>query len=137
DSARTWGLLKYFGNEAWPFGLATNLQTPRRAEPASLYAVLVGFVSCVALFACRIRIAGFPLHPVGYAVSSSWSLDQVWLSLSIAWLCKVLIVRYGGLKLYRQAIPFALGLIMGDFVVGGIFNMVGIFYGAGVYHFLG
>ncbi|MBI5834484.1 MAG: hypothetical protein HZB16_19470 [Armatimonadetes bacterium] len=136
DSAKTWGLLKYFGNEAWG-RLASYMNNPVRPEPGSLYAIIVGFFCCVSLFLVRVRWVGFPLHPVGFAVSSSWSMDQVWLSLLIAWCCKVAIVRYGGLKLYRKAVPFFLGLILGDFVVGGLFNLVGIFWDLPVYHFLG
>lgn len=136
DSAKTWGLFQHFGNESWG-RLASYINTPQRPEPGSLYGVIVGFLTCTALFVVRMQYVGFPLHPVGYAVSSSWSLDQVWLSLLIAWVCKVSIVRYGGLRLYRKAVPFFLGLILGDFLVGGLFNLVGIFADLPVYHFLG
>jgi hypothetical protein len=47
------------------------------------------------------------------------------------------IVRYGGLKLYRKVVPFFLGLILGDFLSGGVFNLIGIFWDLPVYHFLG
>ncbi len=136
DSAKVWQLLKHFGNEAWG-RLANHLNQPKRPEPGSLVAIVFGFLSCVSLFAVRIRIVGFPLHPVGLAVSSSWSMDQVWLSLFVAWCCKSAVVRYGGLKLYRAAIPFFLGLVFGDFVSGGLFNIIGIIWDLPVYHFLG
>jgi len=136
DSAKVWQLLQHFGNEAWG-RLAGHLNNPKRPEPGSLWAILIGLMSCLALFGIRIRAVGFPLHPVGFAVSSSWSMDQVWLSLMVAWLCKSAIVRYGGLKLYRKAVPFFLGLILGDFVSGAVFNLIGIFYDLPVYHFLG
>lgn len=136
DSAHVWQLLRHFGNEAWG-RLSAHLQTPQRPEPASLVAVLVGFATCIVLFAFRIRLVGFPFHPVGFAVSSSWSMDQVWLSLMVAWLVKLLIVRYGGLRTYRRAIPFFLGLVLGDFISGGIFNVIGIWKDLPVYHFLG
>jgi hypothetical protein len=136
DSAKTFPLLNIFGNEAWG-RLQSYVDTPQRPEHGSLWAILVGFAMCVGLFAIRIRWVGFPLHPVGFAVSSSWSMDQVWLSLLIAWCAKMMIVRYGGLKLYRKVVPFFLGLILGDFVSGGIFNIIGIFLDLPVYHFLG
>lgn len=136
DSAHVWQLLKHFGNESWG-RLSSHLSTPQRPEPASLIAMLVGFLTTCGLFICRIRLVGFPLHPVGFAVSSSWSMDQVWLSLMMAWALKTVIVRYGGLKTYRNAIPFFLGLILGDFVSGGIFNIIGILRDLPVYHFLG
>lgn len=136
DSAKTFPLLRYFGNEAWG-RLTSQLNAPTHPEIGSLWGIVVGFVTCTLLFVCRLRWVGFPLHPVGFAVSSSWSMDQVWLSLLLAWTAKTLIVRYGGLKLYRKAVPFFLGLILGDFVSGGLFNLVGIFWDLPVYHFLG
>ena len=36
----------------------------------------------------------------------------------VAWICKALILRCGGSRMYRQASPFSLGLILGDFVIG-------------------
>lgn len=136
ESAKVWQLLGHFGREAWG-RLEAQIDTPLRPLPESLVGLIIGFLSAVSLFLVRIRAAAFPLHPVGYAVSSSWSLNQVWLSLLIAWCCKVAIVRAGGLRLYRRAIPFFLGLILGDFVSGGLFNIVGIVWDLKVYHFLG
>ncbi len=136
ESAKIHQLLKHFGNEAWG-RLANHLANPDRPELGSLLGVGFGFVSCVGLFLVRIRLVGFPLHPVGYAVSSSWSMDQVWLSLFVAWCAKSVVVRYGGLKLYRSAVPFFLGLTLGDFISGGLFNLIGIALDLPVYHFLG
>ena len=45
---------------------------------------------------------------MGYAVSSSWSLNIIWLPLLIAWILKLLMLRYGGLKLYRDLLPLFL-----------------------------
>ncbi len=136
DSAKVFPLLRIFGNETWG-RLTSQLNSPQRPEPGSLVAVAVGFCACVSLFLIRSQVAGFPLHPVGLAVSSSWSMDQVWLSLVVAWCCKTVLVRYGGLKRFRAGVPFFLGLVLGDFVSGGLFNMVGIWLDLPVYHFLG
>jgi hypothetical protein len=76
-----------------------------------------------------------PFHPVGYAVSSSWSLNIIWLPLLIAWAVKLLMLRYGGLKLYRDSLPFFLGLILGEFVVGSLWTLIGIGMGIPSYGF--
>jgi hypothetical protein len=36
----------------------------------------------------------------------------------------VLVIRYGGLRLYRKTIPFAIGLIVGDLLNSGIWATV-------------
>ena len=57
------------------------------AEPngSATAAIGVGLACTVALFALRLRFVGFPLHPIGYAISSSWAIHLIWFPLLIAW----------------------------------------------------
>ena len=77
------------------------------------------------LAALRARFIGFPLHPAAYALNMSFANDFFWGDMFVAWLLKSLILRYGGIKVYRQALPFFLGLILGDFVSGAAWSIVG------------
>ena len=74
----------------------------------------LGAVSTLALMLLRAQWAGFPLHPLGYLISLTFALDQLWTSILVGWGCKVLAVRYGGHETYRRAIPFFIGLVLGD-----------------------
>jgi len=60
---------------------------------------------------------GFPLHPIGYAFASSYAMEYIWAVVLLTWLIKTLVVRYGGLKLYRRSLPFFFGMILADCVV--------------------
>jgi hypothetical protein len=80
-------------------------------------------------------MAWFPFHPVGYAVSSSWSLSLLWLPLMVAWIVKLCILRYGGLRAYRQALPLFLGVILSECVVGSLWTIYGIATGNPTYAF--
>jgi hypothetical protein len=80
----------------------------------------------LALLILRTTFIWWPLHPVGYAVSSSWSMNLLWMPMLIAWAIKLTILRYGGLRLYRQGLPFFLGLILGEYVAGGIWSLIGV-----------
>lgn len=91
-------------------------------------AVAVGFAVTMVLNSLRMKIGWFPFHPVGFAVSSSWSMHLLWLPLFIAWAIKLTILRYGGLKLYKQALPFFLGLILGECMVGSFWTIWGIIF---------
>lgn len=109
-------------------------------EPGEQPAVLgMGFGALGALFliAMRARFFGWPLHPIGYAISGSWSMNLVWLPLLIAWLAKLVTLRYGGLSLYRQFLPFFLGLILGDVTMGTLWSLIGILIGTPTYNFWG
>jgi hypothetical protein len=66
----------------------------------------------------RARFLWWPFHPAGYLVSGSFGLFRLWLPIFVSWLCKSLILRYGGLRGYRRALPFFLGLVFGEFTAG-------------------
>jgi hypothetical protein len=38
-----------------------------------------------------------------------------WLSIFLAWAFKGVILRYGGVRVYRRLLPFFLGLALGEF----------------------
>ena len=75
------------------------------------------------------------LHPVAYPLANSFTLTWIWFSIFLSWLAKWSILRLGGLKSYRKALPFFLGLILGEFITGGLWSIIGIVIGMPVYVF--
>ncbi|MDH7600988.1 MAG: hypothetical protein QHI38_02465 [Armatimonadota bacterium] len=114
-----------FGTEPW-MRMDSWLKSPFEQRTERAVAIAIGFAVTILLNSLRMRISWFPFHPVGYAVSSSWSMHRLWLPMFIAWIIKLVILRYGGLKLYRQALPFFLGVILGECVVGSFWTIWGI-----------
>ena len=86
-------------------------------------AVVVGALITLALGALRLRLVNFPLHPVGFAISSSWSMCLMWFSLLVALIIKKALFKSGGLRAYRAAIPFFLGLVLGDCTTGSLWML--------------
>ncbi len=56
----------------------------------------------------------WPLHPAGLAIAQINTVIIDWFSIFLAWLVKVVILRYGGAGMYRASLPFFLGLIAGS-----------------------
>jgi len=123
-----------FGGEAF-WRLETWLLAPEGPNVAAMVAIGVGFAIAFFLETLRLNLPGLPFHPLGFAVSSSWEMNLVWVPLAIAWLVKLVILRYGGLKLFRRALPFFYGLILGQFVVGSLLNLISIALGIPCYMF--
>ena len=92
-----------------------------------------GFILTVVLSLLRTSFVWWPFHPAGYALALSYAMEYFWLPVMIAWLLKFLIVRYGGVKMYRAAIPFFLGLILGDYTMGSLWAIVGPLLGIPTY----
>lgn len=126
------GHFPYFGWEAYN-RLASWIQTPRDTDGPAVVAIVVGFISTLALQVGRMRFSWWPFHPLGYAVSGSFSMSTMWVPMLIAWMCKVAALRYGGLATYRRFVPFFLGLMLGDYLFGCAWPMVGWLIGANTY----
>ena len=47
----------------------------------------------------------------------------------MAWLCKVLVLKYGGARWYRRTKPFFLGMILGQYASGGMWIVIDGFTG--------
>jgi hypothetical protein len=100
-------------------------------------AIVVGLLCALLLFALRMRFVGFPFHPIGYAISASWAIHLIWFPMFIAWVFKINILRYGGGGAYRRAVPFFLGLILGDCVMGSVWGLIGLALNTRTYNFFG
>ena len=123
-----------FGSEPWN-RMESWVKSPASPDTSTAIAIAVGFAMTIVLNSLRMKMAWFPFHPVGYAVSGSWSMNQLWLSMLIAWIVKLVMLRYGGLKLYRRALPFFLGVILGECIIGSFWTIWGIIFNLPSYAF--
>jgi hypothetical protein len=89
-----------------------------------------GFLFVGLLGFLRLSYTWWPLHPVGYLMVGSFPGNVLWFSILIGWLCKMLIVRFGGAGMYLGARPFFIGLIVGESIAAGFWLIVGIFLSA-------
>ncbi len=133
-SAKMSGVATTFGREPYQ-RLASWLDHPFATRWPQLGAYGVGFLFTLALMFLRVNFVQWPFHPVGYAISSSWSMNCLWLPIFIAWLVKLLIMRYGGYKVFQKAAPIALGLVLGEFIVGSLWCIIGIILQISTYSF--
>ena len=111
----------------------------RGSGETNWYAVgstLFGFAFTTFLAAMRSRLAWWPFHPAGFAVSGSWSMALFAPSIFTAWLLKALLLRYQGMTSYRPATFFFYGLILGEFVAGAGWGLLGNYLHRPMYNFL-
>jgi hypothetical protein len=127
-------VMAIFGREAWArFDSWSKVPQPPQAEYG--IATLGGGAFVLLLNLLRSRVMGFPFHPVGYAVASSWGMSVLWVPMLTAWALKLVLLRYGGLALYRKALPFFFGIILGECVAGSLWSLLGIWAGIPTYAF--
>jgi len=99
------------------YEMVTN---PSRFDINGLLGLLAGAVVAVTLGVLRLRLWWWPLHPFGYLAANCWGMHWYWQAFFVGWLLKTLVVRYGGLQLYRRMVPLMIGLLVGDQVGVGL-----------------
>jgi len=99
--------------------------------------VAMVFGAAFTLFLAWSRRAGIlGLHPVGYVLCNTLTMNAFVVPFLIAWSAKVLILRLGGDKVYRKSVPFFVGVILGDIVTQATWALAGWLFGIPVYQFL-
>ena len=106
--------------------LESQLMYPRTSDPIAMTSIASGFVTTLALMFLRMRFMWWNLHPAGYAISSSFSMNVCWFSIFVSWLLKYIILRSSGLRILTRVRPFFFGLILGQFTVAGFWSILGI-----------
>ncbi|MFA4028443.1 MAG: hypothetical protein GDYSWBUE_000323 [Candidatus Fervidibacterota bacterium] len=135
-SAKIVGPSVWFGWE--PYNrLASLLRAPTKPDNVGTAFVIVGFVFTMFLMSLRGMFSFMPFHPVGLAVSSSWAMNWMWGAIMLGWIVKAAILHFGGLQAMKSWTPFFIGLIMGEYIVGSICNIMGIIRNWKIYRFWG
>jgi len=132
DSGRVGGQINSFGGRAYRY-LQLWLTNPTDTDVPAVIAMTVGFSFTILLAAIRTRLFWWPLHPLGYGLS--FHMHLFWAAFLISCVAKLVILKYGGLRTYRKAVPLFLGLVLGDFVIGSFWNISSIILNRPMYTF--
>ena len=83
---------------------------PWQIDAHRLAFLAIGAVGMGLLTAVRYRISWWTLNPIGFALPRlTWHV----FSLFVAWVAKALILKLGGVQLYRRSQPAFVGLLVG------------------------
>jgi hypothetical protein len=96
--------------------------------PDYIASTFMGFGSALTFFLMFMRRGFFwwPFHPLGYVVTQGdWGIKYLWFSVFVSFIIKQRLLSYGGVRAYRKALPVFMGLILGDFVAGSLWHIVG------------
>ncbi len=105
-------------------------------KPGALTNMGLGAVVTTLLLFMRGSIFSCTLHPLGFMLAGTYAAQRIWFSVFIAWALKWLLLRYGGLGAFRFILPFFLGMVVGEGIIGGIWVIVGLVTGVGTPSFL-
>jgi hypothetical protein len=116
--------------------LQSWLDNPTGPDTARMHWMGVGFAIASLLIRARSLFLWWPFHPAGFALAQAGAAMQwVWFPTLIGWLLKALILRYGGIRLFRRGIPIFTGLLLGDIVIACIWSLIGVLLDTQMYMF--
>lgn len=132
DSGRIGAQINSFGSRAYRL-LHRSFIMPQDSQPAHVAGMVIGFGFTLLLAAIRSRLFWWPIHPLGYGVA--FHIHMFWAAFTIGAITKWSLLKYGGIGLYRKAVPLFIGLVLGDFTVGSIWSILGIALNTRTYTF--
>ncbi len=100
------------------------IRTPSEVYGWGWFNMGLGALIMTGLMAARWFYLWWPLHPLGYVIGPIWIMDHLWANMFIAWGIKVLVLKYGGVRLYLKTRPFFMGMILGYFTPGGFYLII-------------
>ena len=129
--------------DVWATGLGREafnqlqnwINYPTSISLPDLLAMFGGAVFVLLVMSVRTRLFWWPLHPLPYAMAGSWGMFNLWCPLFVAFLAKWILLKTGGLRSYRRAVPFFLGLALGDYAVGSALSIFSIILDRPMYQF--
>ena len=118
------------------FGRLTNwISYPLGTDWLGVIFIGIGFSVMMVLTYLRVKFFWLPLHPLGYVMASNQEMSDLWVPLVIALTLKWIILRHGGIQSYRRVIPFFLGLVLGDYLMGSTWSLLNVLLNTTMYQF--
>lgn len=85
-----------------------------------------GATAGLLLLFAHYRFPWWPLHPIGFGVAQAFGTTFVIFSVFLSWLIKTILLRVGGVNLYRKGQPFFIGMLVGYVVAVAVSYLVDI-----------
>jgi hypothetical protein len=123
-TAKAVGFKRWVGNESFD-RLNGWITTPVVVNVRNTGWMLAGLAFTLFLKGMRSAFVWWPFHPAGYALALSFAMDYFWFAFLASWLAKLVLVRYGGMRMHTAAAPYFLGLMLGDYVAGSLWAIYG------------
>jgi len=133
--AYNFGRWIFTGGSTTPFeSVVQKMRNPFGTFWKGLTFLGIGGVVMAGLLFMRYRFVWWPIHPVGFTIASILPIRLSAFSIFLAWAAKAIILKIGGVKLYRTFRPFFFGLIVGAFFGVGISFVVDLIWFPGRGH---
>ena len=113
--------------------MSSLIQFPIETKWDEVYSMIAGAGFTGFMLWMRQNFVWWSLHPIGYLLGATYPPFHLWSSILIGWFIKYMALKFGGASTYRKIRPIAFGLIFGEYVMVGLWMIVGFFTGIGYF----
>lgn len=93
------------------------MRNATRISEIEILFLISGAIVNMVLVAGRLLFYWWPLNPIGFVIGASGPIRGLTFTIFVAWLIKIIMMRLGGVSLYKRMQPLFLGILVG-FVAG-------------------
>ena len=97
------------------------------------YSMIAGGGFTFFMLWMRHHFVWWSLHPIGYLLGATYPPFHLWSSVFIGWLLKYSTLKFSGASGYRNLRPICLGLIFGEYLMVGLWMIIGLFTEVGYF----
>ena len=117
--------------------LSSWLVNPKPTDWLATSVLGLAFTANLGIMFLRSRFVWCPLHPAGYVIGvAPGTTDVIWFPLLLAMVTKWLILKHGGINAYRKAVPFFIGLVLGEALMGCFWPLLSLVLRSSVYSWI-
>ena len=117
--------------------LSSWLVSPKPTDWLATSVLCLAFAANLGIMFLRSRFVWCPLHPAGYVIGvAPGTTDVIWFPLFLAMAAKWVILRHGGVNAYRRAVPFFIGLVLGEALMGCFWPLLSLVLRSAVYSWI-
>lgn len=99
------------------------------SDAGTFIAILIAMFITYVLTKLRTLYYWWPINPIGFVMSQNPFIVFVWPGFFVAWLIKVLVLRFAGHEIVKKIRPLFIGLVIGSAGVEAIFAVIGLIIG--------
>ena len=133
----TTGCWEIRGGNIWFFDtFVGHIRNPAGPDATRLTFMGIGAAGMLLLSFLKYRLPWWPLHPIGFCIGGGEVIGYCAFTLFLTWLIKVILLKVGGINLFRRARPFFLGLLLGYVVGVGLSFLVDVIWFPGQGHMI-
>jgi len=115
--------------------LAAWVGNDRPPDWQGMSVIGVSLLATLGMAWMRTLFLWWPFHPAGYALAMNFGVEYFWTCVLIAWLIKLVILRYGGHKVYHKTVPFMFGVVIGEYCIGAFWSVMSVILQRPTYDF--